>query len=346
MNNSIFLAIRDIISGITPSIDVSHILYDHRCFYLLSLYNNSYSNLLTSKMAVNKLAISKRYRELSLFLEKVNLPYAIIKGAVLSEALYGSSFFRISGDVDFLVHRNQGDDLKYLLLSNGFIQGRVKDSKIIPYTREELLYYAVSTHQTAPYVKQINNSIIPFINIDVNFDIYWGEYEQKSDMDFVLSQLQKINILGTQVNKLSSEMEFISLCLHHYKDLNSIYLLFKNGMKLCYFSDIFFYVMNNKLDKKKLFDAANRLNAEKYLYYCLYYTNIIFDSTVIKDYLFLFSEYKDNSLIETYGLTSKEIKTWNIDFESRLFGNSLKEYFQSNLTQQDFNKININSKYI
>jgi len=245
-----------------------------------------------------------------------------------------------------LVHRNQGDDLKYLLLSNGFIQGRVKDSKIIPYTREELLYYAVSTHQTAPYVKQINNSIIPFINIDVNFDIYWGEYEQKSDMDFVLSQLQKINILGTQVNKLSSEMEFISLCLHHYKDLNSIYLLFKNGMKLCYFSDIFFYVMNNKLDKKKLFDAANRLNAEKYLYYCLYYTNIIFDSTVIKDYLFLFSEYKDNSLIETYGLTSKEIKTWNIDFESRLFGNSLKEYFQSNLTQQDFNKININSKYI
>jgi len=70
MNNSIFLAIRDIISGITPSIDVSHILYDHRCFYLLSLYNNSYSNLLTSKMAVNKLAISKRYRELSLFFRK------------------------------------------------------------------------------------------------------------------------------------------------------------------------------------------------------------------------------------------------------------------------------------
>lgn len=346
MKDSIFQSIRDIINGIKPSHDISHILYTHNCYYLLSLYDNSYSKLLASKMAVNKLSVRERYREISFFLEKTKLPYAIIKGAVLSEALYGDSFLRISGDIDFLVDRSHCEDFKYSLLYNGFIQGRIKDNKIIPYTREELLYYSVSTHQIAPYVKQINNSIIPYINIDVNFDIYWGEYEHKSDMAFVLSQLQKINILGIQVNKLSPEMEFISLCLHHYKDLNSIYLLFKNGLKLCYFCDVFFYIMNNTLDKKKLFDAANKLNAGRFLYYCLYYTNIIFDSSVIKDYMLLFSCDKDNSILETYGLTPKEIKTWNIDFESRLFGNSLKKYFQSNLSSQDFYKININSKYI
>lgn len=158
-------------------------------------------------------------------------------------------------------------------------------------------------------------------------------------MGMVLSHISPAEICGITVNKLSAEMEFISLCLHHYKDINSIYLLYMDGFKLNHFCDIYFYLLNNELDRQKLISLWKELNVESYVYYCIYYTNLMFISPVLSEYLTLFEQGKDPQMIDSFGLCDNERKTWCIDFYQRLLHPKLKEYLDEYLTENDKRKI-------
>ena len=139
------------------------------------------------------------------------------------------------------------------MFRNDFVQGKITRNGIEPFFREEILFQTVISHQIAPFVKKSNNKICPYINVDLNFDIMWGESETKADMEFVLQNTMETAILGVTFNKLSPEMEFISLCLHHYKDLNSVYLLYKRGLTLSHFCDIYFFIKNCNIDSEVLY---------------------------------------------------------------------------------------------
>ena len=89
--------------------------------------------------------------------------YAIIKGAALSSTLYKNPYIRQSGDIDILISRNNVDELEKILLSNGFIQGRITEMGIKPFSREEKIYYSVNTHQIAPFMKSTNFTVIVFL---------------------------------------------------------------------------------------------------------------------------------------------------------------------------------------
>ena len=102
------------------------------------------------------------------------------------------------------------------------------------------------------------------------------ESEEKADMDYVLSNRETSNLFNISFQKLSNEMEFASLCLHHYKDLNSIYLLAQGSFRLGLFCEIYDYLRNVHLDTAKLFEIATHLKIAKYVYVCIYQTKLIF----------------------------------------------------------------------
>lgn len=349
--NKYIKAVRYLANGEQPSIDISEMLYKHNCTYLLSKSNsaNNYNNKLKIENALNKICIKERYKiceELFDKLNQCNISYAVIKGAVLSDSAYQNPFCRHSGDIDLLVNRKNIDQIKKIMCDTGFVQGRVTENGIEPFSRKELLFQTSMSHQTAPFVKETNNKLCPYVNVDINLDILWGESGQSSDMEFVLEKVQDTTICDITLKKLCSEMELISLCLHHYKDMNSIYLLYERGLSLSHFCDIYFFVRNCNITPEILYDYCCKLNVGEYIYFCLYYTNLIFEDSKLEEYITLLHSEKADALINKFGLNEKERQTWNIDFYTRLFDIDIRDYLENSLSQALLNKIKINQMFM
>ena len=343
----IIYAIQDLAKGNPTDQNISDLLYRHRCLYLLSQTTDpTYKNKTLSQQALNKIAIKERYNACKELFEQISFPYAVIKGAVLSQSIYDSPFYRESGDIDIIVSRENIDVLKKALKSLGFIQGRVTDNGIVPFNRNELIFQTTATHQIAPFIKQTSNPLCPFINLDVNMDIMWGESDTKSDMNYVLSYTEQAMMFDVPFTRLSSEMEFISLCLHHYKDMNSIYLLSSRGLRLEHFCDIYFYLKNVRPNAQKILEICKHLKVGKYVCVCLCHTNQIFEDPLLLNYIEALSSEEDPILFDTFGLNEKELKKWEFPLPERLFHPDLPQYLNSILSEYEKEKVRLNRMYM
>lgn len=340
-------ALRALANNKNPGLDISDLLYRHRCFYLLAQIGDArYKQRLIMVQTLNRIAVKERYKICRPLFEKINFPYVVIKGATLSGAAYGDPFVRSSGDIDLLIRRQNADAMKELLLSEGFIQGRVTDQGIAPFTRSEILFQTAMSHQTAPYIKQTSNPLCPYVNVDVNMDILWGECEEKSNMDWVLYHSEESSLFDIPFRKLTREMEFIALCLHHYKDMNSLYLLMNESLHLNLFCDLYYYLRTVHLSVETLKGICQSLNVGRYVYVCIHHTHQIFNDPILLEYLNTLDSQKDPFLLNTLGLNEKERKEWGLSLEERLFHENLPGYISSLLSEEEGEKIKINRKYM
>ncbi|MBE6693913.1 MAG: hypothetical protein E7589_04045 [Ruminococcaceae bacterium] len=325
--------------GGEPKPEITAILKAHKCHPLLK-QTNSQADMM--ERAVNISAVKERYRACEFFFKNAEFPYAVVKGAVLSEAVCNDPFRRVSGDVDILINRRDADKAKRLLRESGFVQGRVTDGRIVPFARKEILFYSSASHQTAPYIKKTHSLLCPYVNVDVNMDILWGESEERADMDHVLSEREKYALLEVDFYKLKPEMEFIALCLHHYKDMNSIYLLSLGGLSLGCLCDIYFYVKNVTPSVRQIVRISSELNVGRYVYVCLKHTMEIFLDPILTPYIEALEQERDDALLNGFGLNDIERKQWDIPLAARIFHPDLPGYMRKFLTDADLKKIQTN----
>ena len=318
------------------------LLERHKCLYLRHRTGDAKAIM---DIQLAKTAVASRYQTCVPVFEAIKqIPYAVIKGAVLSQDAYGSPFFRASGDIDILTSREYVDTIKSILLGHGFMQGKVTDDGLVPFSRKELLFQAAMSHQTAPFAKEIPNPLCPYVNVDVNLDIVWGESTQNTDMEYVLSHSMETEFAGITVKRLAPEMAFLSLCLHHYKDMNSIYLLYEGSLQLSLFCDIYYAVRNVHLDWELLRQHSEALSVGPYLYYCLYYTNKVFDDPSLTNILKILEVYRDERLLDSFGLTEAERKIWPVSFPERLFIEDMSALMNEILDDADRGKIALNER--
>ena len=326
--------------------EIKRILQKHGCYYLMERMATPNTQL-RMKLLINKGTVSARYRICADFFKKLaDIPYAVIKGAVLSKEIYGSVAYRFSGDIDLLVSYRNLERVRKILADYGFVQGRVQNNGISLYTRAECVYQQNYSHQLAPFIKKTGEPKCPFVNVDVNYDIFWGERERQTDMDAFLTNLKNITIEDVEVRKLAPEEEFISLCLHHYKDMNSVYLLSMGNLRLSLLCDIYYYLKNVNLDMDLLLKKSRMFGATEYMYYCLYYTSKIFGSKDLQDISVPFRSEKADRLLNQFGLTEKERRIWKEPFEDRLLSNNFLDLYSAYLTDTDYRKIEINERYM
>lgn len=278
------------------------------------------------------------FRELT----RQNIPYAVHKGAVLSKILYGNLTSRISGDIDLLFSRSDSQKIKAIFEGSGFVQGRITDGNIVPYTRAEKIFQSSQSHQLAPYVKMLNNPFCPFVEYDCNLDIFWGESGQHTDMHDFLQYTEEFELLNTVVRKLTPEAEFIALCLHHYKDLNSIYLLWRRGFDVYKLYEIARYLESVSLNVDCLISLCNRYNAGDYVCYCVHYANILYPNNSVKEIEELLSSERGYLLFDCFGLCDEERKKWDVPFIERIA--NIRKFLDLLLTESDRQKINNNMK--
>ena len=345
--SSIVSALRKIAAGQMPKTDISEILHRHMCTYLLSKIplSTDLTNKVTIEKFMSRVNVNERFRaceKVFYAFKEMRIPYAVIKGAVLSAAAYGDAFMRCSGDIDILISRKDIDTVKNILKGNGFVQGRICGGKVKEFTRRELVFQSAMSHQTAPFIKKTDGKLCPFVEADVNLDIMWGESSMKADMDFVLSHTEKAELCGVLFQKLSPEMEFISLCLHHYKDFNSIYLIADRGLQLSHLCDILYYLRSCSPSAALLSGMCRTLGVTDYIYYCLYFTNYIFADPTTSEYLDLFDKMKATDLTPFYGLCESERKKWEVPFEERLFDKDFSGKFYQSLSDGAKAKVKTN----
>lgn len=326
---------------------VFDLLYKHKCLYLLSRVINN-SERCSGYLATNQMIQKFRYNNCQGIFDRLNnsMPYAVIKGAVLSNSIYGKPFYRLSGDIDILVSRENANKIAEILAENGFQQGKVVNEKITPTSRKDILYHRLYTHQMASFQRKTDFLLSPFVAVDVNFDVTWGEEKKKINVNDFLAHTESTAVYNVNMRKLSPIYEFISMCMHHYKDMNSIYLLYRNGFRLYEFFDIYYYLINRSIDPLSLKEVGIQFGVAQYVYYCIYYTYKLFPDNRLKVYLNTLFSSKGKELLNCFGLSEEERRVWEIPFLDRVFSNDFKEQFLKHLTNKDLRKIEVNTEYM
>ena len=276
-----------------------------------------------------------RFREIKPVLQAFDFPYAVIKGEALSLLAYGKLGQRTSGDIDLLLSKE--NTKKAALIFEQYNFYRTNRSR-----EHEILMRGFS-HQITPYGKITG---LVYTEIDINHDILWGEYAgDKTSIDDFLSDAIEISLYNCNTFSLSPIKAFIQLLLHQYRDMNSIYLLAaRKKLNISAFRDIFYLLKNNinTIPLKELYDLCDRLQVIPYIYYVLYYTNIVFPDAIIQSYMHAFETEGGIELLNCYGLTNEERKTWKCDFRTRLNSDDIFQLIQCDLTAKDLAKVEYN----
>lgn len=264
-----------------------------------------------------------------------NLNYSVVKGDALSKLAYGRVNQRFYNDVDVIVSRANLKELNYILFKCGYVQRE--------HSREENILFLSASHQTLPYTCKHN-----YLTIDINFDILWGEYEGKRiDIEEFLSDTIEMEIYGVKVKTLPPLKAMIQLILHHYKDMNSLFLLAtRKSIKYDMFKDVY-YLLKNNLDAislDKLYAMSVEYEIIPYVFYVLCYTGQVFDDDILKQYIEAFRTPEGEALLNCYGLCEKERREWKCDFKTRLDSDNLYDLIKEDLTERDKEKIAINKR--
>lgn len=289
------------------------------------------------KVLINQMVQHRRYAYLADFFSKIiDLKYSVIKGEVLSYYTYGKFGYRCSSDIDILVSRKDLVAVENALRSSGFLQQA--------HTREERIMLIYCSHQMLPFYK---TTPIETIFVDVNFDLFWGEYTGKRiDIDEFLSDASYITIYGVKVKTVSKIKALIQMVLHHYKEMNNIYLLYTHpfittGM----FEDIYMFLLNNRDILPQLVSTISaKYDILPYMYYMLYFTERVFRASWLDAYIDECKCPEGIELLDKYGLRKDEQREWMISFEDRLNNPNLKSVIESQLESEDIEKIFWNKK--
>ena len=191
---------------------------------LLMEVNREFRNTLASVYAANRIrneSFQKALADLAAVLGRAEFPYALLKGAYLSQ-LYPSGL-RTSNDIDILVSPASLPALEKRLEQAGCIQGAYDKTqgKIIPATRRDKLLSRMNRGETVPFCKETRLPMLPCLEIDLNFSL---DYKAKqtggaSAVETLLAAARPdIHTPAGPLYTLAPDDFLIHLCAHLYKE--------------------------------------------------------------------------------------------------------------------------------
>lgn len=277
------------------------------------------------------------YKECFEVVKRFNFPYAIIKGEALSLMAYGELGKRNSQDIDLLISPKYIGIAKVILNDNGFYY-------IIKNKYDKVLTLSMS-HQSPTYIKKTK---ISYIYLDFNHSIFWGEYAGKCvDIDTFLEDIIDMEIYGCNMKTLPPIKMLIQLILHHYKDMNSIFLLAtRKSIKRSMFDDVYFLFKNNLEDipLDKLYILSKFYGIIPFVYYVLYHVGLFFQDETLREYISAFKTDEGERLLNCYGLNDNERREWKCNVTMRLETENLYDLIKDDLTAKDIEKIKMNRR--
>lgn len=237
----------------------------------LSLVNREFRNSLRAAYQQNAeknrsyLACISRTTEL---LRSVNVPYAMLKGALLC-ALYPEGY-RTANDIDLLVRPMDVTTIGQCLLAGGFRQGDIREDRFVPATRKQIIESRMMRGETVPYILEVDLPQMKYLEVDVNFSL---DYKNGDDaiLAGMLQRATDVTVGQTRVHTLVLTDFFLHLCLHLYKEATTYpWIAMGRDMTLYKFADISLvagFLIASDVDR--LFDKAREYGLERELVYAV-----------------------------------------------------------------------------
>lgn len=251
--------------------------------------------------------------------EKCHIEYIITKGIYVAKTAYIDESYRRSDDLDVIIKREDYPKAKEILCSYGYVQG-IYDSetkKVKKFSRQQELFYLSFTQQSAPFLKETGNNLLPIVNLDLNFQIFWNK-DDSWDISKLLSHSQIFKYNGYNIKTFQDEYMLLHMCLHMYFDMNSIYILYKAyAYRLKYFVDIYGFIKRGNICWDKFRSICIGYKVEQYIMYALYYTSLVFQDESLLTITGL--KIPSEDFLNRFGLENEGTFIWQESFMERLF---------------------------
>ncbi|MEK5364678.1 nucleotidyltransferase family protein [Bacillus sp. FSL R5-0654] len=212
------------------------------------------------------------------------IEYVLLKGISLSEYVYEDLGLRDFNDNDILVHPDDTERAKSLILSLGYEQGESKHhSKIIKPNRKEILVRKLSSHEIVPLVKNVVDSeqFLTQHIIDLHFSVnLMTKNHNINIIDELFRRKIEFEINNQKIFMLNKESLLIFLAEHFYKEaicyrdvkMHKDLLLYK-------LADIYYLLAKKEIDWNWVLEFSKKYNFENQIFFALKYIQKIFDTT-------------------------------------------------------------------
>lgn len=245
-------------------------------------------------------------------LNKNGIKYVLLKGIAVSKELYNDLGLRDFNDNDILVHPNEVEKAKNLILSLDYRQGDSKHlTKITKPTRKEIMIRKINSHEIVPLIKDVSNDTYFLTQhiIDLHFSVnLMTKNREENDLEEWFESRNVIRFNNCSINVLNWEYLLIFLSEHFYKEAVSHrdLMMYKDLLlyKLC---DIYFLIKNKSINWDKVISLSIKYNFTKQLCFTLKYLSAIYDIHPINEIITTLESRNTFSMDNVYYYDSKEI---------------------------------------
>jgi hypothetical protein len=202
-------------------------------------------------------------------LQKSGVRHAFLKGSVLTGRLYMPGE-RDSNDIDILCGQADLTAVDRVLQDLGYVQGLYRNNGIVPFSRAEIVKRRMNRGETAPYVVETGDALVPFAEIDVNFSLDWLPGTALTDKFLEHTQGVPCGLTG-----LDDVHHLLFLCMHQYKEATVLSMVRRmKDIELYKFLDI--YLLQGHADAARFWQAANEYGLTAQCGEVLYQTGQLF----------------------------------------------------------------------
>lgn len=261
---------------------------------------------------------------------------AFLKGSILSHCIIGDKVLykngeRISNDIDLLVSPSGIENADAALKELGFVQGEWNEAeyRIVPFSRKEIIFRRMSRGETAPYLIELNDELVPFVEVDLNYSLTSSPNADKELVEKFLEHRQKYCTESKkELVSLTIEYFLLHLILHQYKEATMQWMVCRNKDSQLYkYYDIYLLLKSDKIDFNLLLAAIKEGKAEKECYYVLYYCGKLFDDLKIGELLAQLKPDETDYLNEFVDSEKHAKYKWIVGIEKRIEDYERKNYY-------------------
>ncbi|HDR7540262.1 MULTISPECIES: nucleotidyltransferase domain-containing protein [Bacillus] len=253
----------------------------NRCSFprLYKYLKNAYSS--------QKCRTDEQFKYTSVICESLTenkIEYVLLKGISLSKYIYEDFGLRDFNDNDILVHPNDIERAKSIILSLGYEQGEyIHHTKIIKPNRKKILVRKLSSHEIVPLVKNVADSehFLTQHIIDLHFSVnLMTKNHNINIIDELFAKKVEVEINSQKIFMLNKESLLIFLAEHFYKEAICYRDVKKHKDLLLYkLCDIYYLLTKEEIDWNSVLAFAKKYNFENQIFFALRYVQKIFDTS-------------------------------------------------------------------
>lgn len=264
-------------------------------------------------------------REVLPALERREVQYALRKGLVSSEWLYGDIAARRMNDIDLLISREEMGAAADVLIDYGYSQGRLDHSgrTIVPYDRETRIMWRLTVDNALPFARLTGIPNLPFVQIDVAHALFHPAKGDSLDAAPLLARRVRTRVAGLDAFTLNEVDFFLDICTHFHKEASRDYYIAQDKhLLISKFLDV--ALASGAISSSSTWAAvaarASHLKVGSSVYFALHHASLLYPDLVGGELVAMFEPYEDlTRLINGHSTKEGKEAIWPEGVLERMF---------------------------